>query len=105
MGSSIKQTQQIFSKLTDHQIVKLARHPLRPHSTNYICQVFDRFDPMSGDRRSGKSHAIIGGIARLNGMSVMVIAQEKDVEQTKKLHATLACLNQSATDLHCAFFT
>ena len=61
-----KQTQQIFSKLTDHQIVKLARHPLRPHSTNYICQVFDRFDPMSGDRRSGQSHTITSRIVHIN---------------------------------------
>ena len=80
-----KQTQQIFSKLTDHQIVELARHPLRPHSTDYISQVFDTFEPMSGDRRSGKSHAIIGGIARLNGMSVMVIAQERGRETDEKI--------------------
>ena len=40
---------------------------------------------MSGDRRSGKSHAIIGGIARLNGMSVMVIAQERGRETDEKI--------------------
>ncbi|MBT4884989.1 MAG: acetyl-CoA carboxylase carboxyltransferase subunit alpha [Legionellales bacterium] len=82
---SNKLTKSIFSKLNDHQIVQLARHSLRPHSIDYIKTVFDDFEPLSGDRSYAKSQAIIAGIARLNGNSVMLIAQEKGRETEEKI--------------------
>jgi len=82
---SNKLTKDIFSKLNDHQIVQLARHSLRPHSIDYIDKIFDDFEPLSGDRRYAKSQAIIAGIARLNGRSVMIIAQEKGRETEEKI--------------------
>lgn len=70
-------TKSIFSSLTAMQIVKLARHPQRPHSLDYIKLVFSDFDELFGDRHFAKGSAIIGGIARLQDQPVMVIGQQK----------------------------
>ena len=70
-------TEQIFSDLTPWDIVKVARHPLRPYTNDYIPKIFEDFDELHGDRHFADDHAIIGGIARLDGQPVMVIGQEK----------------------------
>ena len=82
---SNKLTKNIFAKLNDHQIVQIARHSQRPHSSDYIKNIFTDIDYLSGDRRSAKPQAIIAGIARLNGRSVMFIGQEKGRETEDKL--------------------
>lgn len=70
-------TQQIFSNLSSWDIVKVARHPLRPYTLDYIPLIFDEFDELHGDRHFADDHAIVGGMASLNGQPVMVIGQEK----------------------------
>lgn len=75
----------IFSTLTPWQVVQLARHPERPHSTDYIERIFTDFDELHGDRHSKDCQAIIAGTARINGKSVMVIAQEKGREVDEKV--------------------
>ncbi|CAI8397024.1 MAG: Acetyl-coenzyme A carboxylase carboxyl transferase subunit alpha [Halieaceae bacterium] len=70
-------TQSIFSKLSPWDIVRVARHPLRPYSLDYIPLIFDEFDELHGDRHFGDDKAIVGGVARLNDRPVMVIGQEK----------------------------
>ena len=57
-------TRKIFSQLTDWQIVKLARHPNRPFTPDYIALLFTKFDEMHGDRHFADDRAIIGGTAR-----------------------------------------
>jgi acetyl-CoA carboxylase carboxyl transferase subunit alpha len=74
---STKLTETIYSKLTAWDIVKVARHPLRPYTSDYISRVFEDFDELHGDRHFGDDAAIIGGIARLDGKPVMVIGEEK----------------------------
>lgn len=74
---SVKLTEKIFSDLTPWNIVKIARHPLRPYTADYIPRIFTEFDELHGDRHFGDDKAIIGGIARLDGRPVMVIGQEK----------------------------
>src|SRR5690554_3303348 len=68
---SIKLTEKIFSDLTPWNIVKIARHPLRPYSTDYIPRIFTEFDELHGDRHFDDDKAIIGGIARLDRKSVV----------------------------------
>ncbi|CAL7959688.1 acetyl-CoA carboxyltransferase subunit alpha [Gammaproteobacteria bacterium] len=70
-------TKSIFSSLTAMQIVKLARHPQRPHSLDYIKLIFNDFDELFGDRHFAKGSAIVGGIARMQNQPVMIIAQQK----------------------------
>ncbi len=74
---STKLTESIYGKLTAWDIVKVARHPLRPYTSDYISRVFTDFDELHGDRHFGDDKAIIGGVARLDGKPVMVIGEEK----------------------------
>ena len=74
---SRKLTEKIYKGLTPWQIVRVARHPLRPYSLDYIPRVFTEFDELHGDRHFGDDRAIVGGIARLDDTPVMVIGQEK----------------------------
>ncbi|MGK0442099.1 MAG: acetyl-CoA carboxylase carboxyl transferase subunit alpha [Pseudohongiellaceae bacterium] len=72
-----KLTEKIFENLTPWQTVKVARHPLRPYTLDYIGRVFTDFQELHGDRHFADDSAIIGGMARLDGKPVMVIGQEK----------------------------
>lgn len=72
-----KLTEKIFSDLSPWNIVKIARHPLRPYTSDYIPLIFTDFQELHGDRHFGDDKAIIGGLARLDGKPVMVIGQEK----------------------------
>lgn len=74
---STKLTEKIFANLTPWETVKVARHPLRPYTLDYINRVFTDFQELHGDRHFADDRAIVGGLARLNGEAVMVIGQEK----------------------------
>jgi len=76
-GKSIKLTEKIYANLSPWDIVKVARHPQRPYTLDYIARIFTDFDELHGDRHFGDDKAIVGGIARLEGQPVMVIGQEK----------------------------
>ncbi|MDR1691496.1 MAG: acetyl-CoA carboxylase carboxyltransferase subunit alpha [Rickettsiales bacterium] len=75
-----------FATLTPWDRVVLSRHPDRPHAIDYIETLFTDFIELAGDRYFANDEAIIGGIARFYGQSVMVIAQEKghDIETRQK---------------------
>ena len=74
---SAKLTEKIYSNLSAWDTVKVARHPRRPYTLDYISRVFTDFDELHGDRHFGDDRAIVGGTARLCGRPVMVIGQEK----------------------------
>ena len=74
---SSKLTEKIYSNLSAWDIVKVARHPLRPYTMDYIPRIFSEFDELHGDRHFADDNAIVGGIARINDEPVMVIGQEK----------------------------
>ena len=74
---STRLTEKIYSNLSSWDIVKVARHPQRPYSMDYIPRIFEEFDELHGDRHFADDHAIVGGMARLAGKPVMVIGQEK----------------------------
>lgn len=80
----------IFASLTPWQVVQLARHPLRPHAVDYIDRIFTEFDELHGDRHLSDDPAIIGGIARLDGQPIMVIAQEKGRTTKDKIFRNFA---------------
>ncbi len=70
-------TTSIFSNLSQWQITQLARHPLRPYTLDYLSTVFTDYHELHGDRMYSDDAAIVGGLARLEGMPVMVIGQQK----------------------------
>lgn len=67
----------IYSKLTAWDRVQIARHPERPHALTYINTLFENFISLAGDRLYGEDQAIIAGIGRFRGETVMVLGQEK----------------------------
>jgi len=82
---SLSLTESIFSKLSDWQISKLSRHPKRPYSLDYIDGVVDGFMELHGDRHYADDAAIVGGLARLDGLPVMVIGHQKGRATKEKL--------------------
>jgi len=76
-GSSKTLTKKIFSHLTSWQITQLARHPQRPYTLDYLDTVFTDFQELHGDRMYADDEAMVGGLARLEGIPVMVIGQQK----------------------------
>lgn len=67
-------------------VVQLARHPQRPHATDYLERIIDRFREIHGDRAFGDDPAIVSGFGLLRGAPVMVIGQEKGRKTRQKLH-------------------
>ena len=81
-----EQIETIFSGLSDWQISQLARHPERPHALDFIELVFDYFEELHGDRHFADDHAIVGGLAALDGRAVMVIGHQKGRDTRQKIH-------------------
>lgn len=67
----------LFSSLSPYQIVQLARHPDRPTALDYSSIIFDDFFELSGDRKFMEDKAIVGGLASMDGIPVIFIAQQK----------------------------
>jgi acetyl-CoA carboxylase carboxyl transferase subunit alpha len=70
-------TKSIFNKLDAWQTSKLARHPMRPYTLDYADRIFTDFQELHGDRAYADDHALVGGLARLDGMPVMIIGHQK----------------------------
>ncbi len=70
-------TKDIYAKLTPWQISQVSRHPQRPYTLDYIQSLFTDFEELHGDRSYADDAAIVGGLARFNGQSVMVIGHQK----------------------------
>ena len=98
---SQKLTEKIFADLSAWDIVRVARHPQRPYSMDYIPRVFSEFDELHGDRHFGDDNAIVGGVARLDGRPVMVIGQEKG-RAVSTVHPSFEISFQSITNLTAA---
>lgn len=79
-------TASIFSNLEPWQIAQMARHPLRPQTTDYIERIFTDFQELHGDRSYSSAPAIIGGLARLQGEPVMVIGHQKGKRTKEKVY-------------------
>jgi len=70
-------TKTIFNKLDAWQTSKVARHPMRPYTLDYMDRIFTDFQELHGDRAFTDDQALVGGLARLDGMPVMVIGHQK----------------------------
>ena len=74
-----------YASLSPWQRVQVARHPERPHFVDYINGIFENFQELNGDRNFGQDDAIIGGLASLDGQSVMIIGQEKGNDTNSRI--------------------
>ena len=74
---SVELAKDIYSKLTPWQVSQVSRHPQRPYTLDYIQNLFTDFEELHGDRSYADDPAIVGGLARFNGQSVMVIGHQK----------------------------
>ncbi|HOM04677.1 MAG TPA: acetyl-CoA carboxylase carboxyltransferase subunit alpha [Candidatus Kapabacteria bacterium] len=77
---------EIYSNLTRWQRIQIARHPLRPNSVDFIKNIFTDFIELSGDRVSGNDASIIGGIAKISGISVVVLGNRKTKDKKTNLY-------------------
>ncbi len=78
-------TKDIYAKLTPWQISKVSRHPQRPYTLDYVEHLFTDFEELHGDRNFADDKAIVGGLARFNGQSVMVIGHQKGRDTKEKI--------------------
>jgi acetyl-CoA carboxylase carboxyl transferase subunit alpha len=80
-----RQRQRIYASLTAWQRTQLARHPRRPHARDFYRLLFEDFVELHGDRVYGDDHAIVGGLARFEGRSVVVVGHQKGRETREKI--------------------
>ncbi|MDG1202953.1 MAG: acetyl-CoA carboxylase carboxyltransferase subunit alpha [SAR86 cluster bacterium] len=78
-------TKKIYSKLSIWQTVQVARHPKRPHTSDYIHRIFSDFDELHGDRMFGDDSSLIGGIGYLEKKPVVIIGHEKGRDTEEKV--------------------
>ena len=79
-------TESIFSNLKPWQVAQIARHPQRPYMLDYVSRIFDDFQQLHGDRSFKDDHAIVGGVARLDGRPVMLIGHQKGRDTSDKIY-------------------
>jgi acetyl-CoA carboxylase carboxyl transferase subunit alpha len=83
---SRKLTEQVFSNLSAWQISQLSRHPQRLYTLDYVDLIFQDFKELHGDRTFADDPAIVGGIAKLDGVPVMLIGHQKGRDTKEKIH-------------------
>jgi acetyl-CoA carboxylase carboxyl transferase subunit alpha len=84
-SKSLSLTESIFAALTPWQISQLARHPRRPYFLDYVNRIFEDFQELHGDRAFADDRAIVGGVARLEGHSVMIMGHQKGRDTKEKI--------------------
>jgi acetyl-CoA carboxylase carboxyl transferase subunit alpha len=88
-----KMREEIFANLTRAQTAQVARHINRPFTMDYIHHIFSDFIELHGDRNYGDDHAIVGGVARLDGEPVMVIGHQKGRDTKEKVYRNFGMPN------------
>ncbi|BAL25973.1 acetyl-CoA carboxylase carboxyltransferase subunit alpha [Azoarcus sp. KH32C] len=84
-GKSATLTRDLYAKLTPWQIAQVARHPQRPYTLDYARHIFTDFEELAGDRAFADDKAIVGGLARFNGQSCVVIGHQKGRDTKEKI--------------------
>lgn len=77
---------QTYKDIAPEQILKVARHPERPHCLDYIRTLITDYTPLAGDRLYAEDAALVGGIGKFNGRSVVIMGQEKGHDTESRIH-------------------
>ena len=88
-----KLLRQTYAKLTPWQKTQVARHPERPHFSDYVAALLEDYTPLAGDRAFGDDRAIQGGLARFRGRSVVVIGHEKGTDTEGRVRHNFGMAN------------
>ena len=78
-------TRDIYAKLSPWQVAQVARHPQRPYTFDYVNLIFTDFEELHGDRSFSDDLSVVGGLARFNGQSVMIIGHQKGRDTKEKI--------------------
>jgi acetyl-CoA carboxylase carboxyl transferase subunit alpha len=84
-GKLRTKTAEIFRNLTPWQVAQVARHPARPYTLDYVGVICEEFHELAGDRAFADDPAIVGGLARINGRSIMLIGHQKGRDTKSKV--------------------
>jgi acetyl-CoA carboxylase carboxyl transferase subunit alpha len=76
---------ELYSQLSPWQKTLVARHPQRPHATEFVHELIEDFSPLAGDRKYGEDEAVVGGFGRFRGESVCVIGHEKGSDTESRI--------------------
>src|SRR5574337_1302311 len=85
--------EEVFANLTPWQRTQIARHPNRPYAMDYIRLILTDFIELHGDRAFSDDRAVVGGLARLDGMPLIVIGQQKGRDTREKIARNFAMAN------------
>ncbi len=88
-----KQLQNIYAKLGPWEKTQVARHPNRPHFKDYVAGLITDFTPLAGDRNFGDDQALLGGLGKLGGQSVVIMGHEKGHDTKTRLHHNFGMAN------------
>jgi acetyl-CoA carboxylase carboxyl transferase subunit alpha len=84
-GKAERQLRQTYARLSAWQKVQVARHPDRPHVTDYVGRLIDGFTPLAGDRCFAEDRAIVGGLGRFRGHSIVLLGHEKGTDTESRV--------------------
>jgi acetyl-CoA carboxylase carboxyl transferase subunit alpha len=88
-----KLLRQTYAKLNAWQKTQVARHPTRPHFSEYVAALLEDYTPLAGDRAFGDDRAIQGGLARFRGRSVVVLGHEKGTDTEGRVRHNFGMAN------------
>lgn len=83
----------VYGRLTRWQKTQVARHPARPHFSDYVKLMVEDFSPLAGDRAFGEDYAIVGGPARFRGRSIMLMGHEKGSDTASRVKHNFGMAN------------
>lgn len=87
------QLKSLYAKIGPWEKTHVARHPARPHYSTYIKALVSDYTPLAGDRQFGDDHALLGGLAKLRGRSVVVMGHEKGTDTETRLKHNFGMAN------------
>ena len=85
--------EKVYSELTPWDRIQICRHPLRPHTVDYIKHLAKEFHELSGDRLYSDDHAIVGGLAEIDGLKCVMMGQEKGHDTETRVYHNFGMLN------------